>query len=136
MSAPLRTIQVWLVCLQDWIKKRLFDEVLPLMIIFGFLIFSGCAVWGVHAIWSDVFGKPAPDELIQAAYLNDDDKVGKLLAAGADPNRLDTRYYAAVDVAEVQGATRVVDLLVQHGARRGLSNWFWAHQRAYDFPLE
>ena len=36
----------------------------------------------------------------------------------------------------VRGASEVVRVLVEHGARRGLSSWIWEHGRAYGLPLE
>lgn len=98
------------------------------------VLFLACR--GGVGLWRDLSGIQGSQDLVQAAYLKDAAKVRDLLESGVDPNRPDRHGYAALDVADVQGATEVVGVLVEHGARRGLSHWFWAHRRAYDFPLE
>ncbi len=125
-------------CYRAWARFRVWfvEECLRsiLLTVFFGVVFLACR--GGVELWMEFSGNRGSQDLVRAAYLKDAAKVRVVLESGVDPNWPDRDGYAALDVAEVRGASEVVRVLVEHGARRGLSHWFWAHRRAYDFPLE
>ena len=125
-------------CSQAWTRFRvwLVEEGLRFVLSTVLLLVLFLACRGGVGLWRDLSGIQESQDLVQAAYLKDAAKVRDLLESGVDPNRPDRHGYAALDVADVQGATEVVGVLVEHGARRGLSWWIWEHGAIYGRPLE
>lgn len=120
-------------------KKRLKEvstEVVVVGMIIGLVVFGACAYRGFRDSWRDLFCTPTQYELIRAAYLGDALKVKSLLDQGVKPNGLSNYGFTAMDVAEVRGATEVMNVLMEHGARKGLSWWIREFKRLYEEPLE